>query len=142
MNNKKNNSRALAKWVAQIALDKIGKDIIIIDLTKIETAPTDFFVICSCDSDVQMRAIAEEIELRCKKERKPKPKVEGINSSYWMLLDFFDIVFHIFHYQARKFYNIERLWSDGSFYKLSESKRLVSIRDKAKFLSELDKIEV
>ncbi|MCX7909168.1 MAG: ribosome silencing factor [Ignavibacteria bacterium] len=135
-------SKELAKWCAKVALEKIGKDIVIIDLTEIEFAPTDFFVICSCESDVQMRAIVDEVDLRCKKEKMPKPKVEGINSSYWILLDFFDIVFHIFHYQARKFYSIERLWSDGNFYKLSESGRLVPIRNKTKFLYELENINV
>lgn len=134
--------KELAKWCAKVAQEKIGKDIVIIDLTAIEFAPTDYFVICSCDSDVQMRAIVEEVETRCKKEGIQKPRIEGITSSYWILLDFFDIVFHIFHYQARKFYNIERLWSDGAFYKLSESGRVVPIRDKSKFLAMLDRTEV
>ncbi|MFN3306337.1 MAG: ribosome silencing factor [Candidatus Kapaibacteriota bacterium] len=131
-------SKALAKWVALVAEEKLGKEILIVDLTSIESAPADFFVICSCDSDVQMRAIVDEIEIRCKKEHLPKPKVEGINSSYWVLLDFFDVVFHIFHHHARKFYNLERLWSDGSFYKLSQSGRLVPVRDKTKLLTEFE----
>lgn len=135
-------SKALAKWVALVAQEKLGKDILILDLTSIEFAPADFFVICSCDSDVQMRAIVDEVEIRCKREHLPKPKVEGINSSYWVLLDFFDIVFHIFHHQARKFYNLERLWSDGNFYKLSESGRLVPIRDKSKLFAEFEQDRV
>lgn len=108
-------------------------------MTKIEFAPADYFVLCSCDSDVQMRAIVEEIETRCKKDKVPKPRVEGYTSSYWILLDFFDIVFHVFYHQARKFYNIERLWSDGNFYKISDKTgRLVPIKDKTKFLLQLE----
>lgn len=142
MGGKISTSKELAKWCAKIAQEKIAKDIVILDLTKIETAPAEFFVLCSCDSDVQMRAIVEEIELRCKKEKVQKPRIEGYNSTYWILLDFFEVVFHIFHYQARKFYNIERLWSDGGIYKFSESGRMVVVRNKAKFLAELEKIEV
>jgi hypothetical protein len=52
------------------------------------------------------------------------------------LLDFFDVVFHIFHYNARKFYNIERLWGDGNFYKLSKDGKLFPVQDKTKFLIE------
>lgn len=143
MNRRKISSKELAKWCAKIAQEKIAKDILIIDLQQIELAPTDYFVICSCDSDVQMRAIVEEIETRCKRDKIAKPRVEGLTSSYWILLDFFDIVFHIFYHQARKFYNIERLWSDGNFYKLSEkTNRLVPIRDKAKFLFQMENIGV
>ncbi|MGB9771586.1 MAG: ribosome silencing factor [Candidatus Kapaibacteriota bacterium] len=142
MSKKVKTSKDLAKWCAKIAFDKISHDILIIDLTEIETAPSDFFVLCSCDSDVQMRAIVEEVELRCKKEKIPKPRIEGMNSSYWILLDFFEVVFHIFHNQARRFYSLERLWSDGGFYKFSESGRIVAIRDKAKFLIEFEKEKV
>jgi len=117
-------------------MDKIASDIVVIELTEIETAPADYFVLCSCDSDVQMRAIVDEVEQRCKKEGVQKPRVEGITSAYWILLDFFDIVFHIFHYNARKFYNIERLWGDGNFYKLSKDGKLFPVRDKTKFLTE------
>ncbi|QLH54758.1 MAG: hypothetical protein CH6_4053 [Candidatus Kapaibacterium sp.] len=134
------NSKELAKWCSKVAMDKLAKDIVLIDLTEIETAPADYFVLCSCDSDVQMRAIVEEVELRCKKEKVRKPRIEGYNSSYWILLDFFEVVFHIFYHQARKFYNIERLWSDGNFYKLSESGRMVAVRDKTKLLAELEQI--
>ncbi|MEJ5285963.1 MAG: ribosome silencing factor [Bacteroidota bacterium] len=134
------NSKELAKWCSKVAMDKLAKDIVLIDLTEIETAPADYFVLCSCDSDVQMRAIVEEVELRCKREKVRKPRIEGYNSSYWILLDFFEVVFHIFYHQARKFYNIERLWSDGNFYKLSESGRMVAVRDKTKLLAELEQI--
>lgn len=138
---KQQTSKELAKWCAKIALDKIANDILIIELKEIETAPSDYFVLCSCDSDIQMRAIVEEVEQRCKKEGIQKPRVEGYNSSYWILVDFFDIVFHIFHYNARKFYNIERLWGDGNFYKISQTGRLVPIRNKTKFLTESKTLE-
>ncbi len=141
MTKRQQTSKELAKWCAKIALDKIASDILIIELKEIESAPSDYFVLCSCDSDVQMRAIVEEVEQRCKTEGIQKPRVEGFNSSYWILLDFFDIVFHIFHYNARKFYNIERLWGDGNFYKISQVGRLVPIRNKTKFLTESKSFE-
>ncbi len=122
----------LAKFCAIVAQEKIAKDIIVIELTSIETAPTDFFVLCSCDSDVQMRAIVDEIIKRCNELNMQKPRTEGLDSTQWILLDFFTVVMHIMHYEARRYYNIERLWGDGEFYKITETGRLYRIKDKTK----------
>ncbi|MCX7879906.1 MAG: ribosome silencing factor [Ignavibacteria bacterium] len=136
------SARNLAKLCAITAVEKIAQAVLIIDLTKIETAPSFYFVICSCDSDVQMRAIVDEMEKKSKEYGYPKPRIEGINSTSWILVDFFDVVVHIMHYEARRFYNLEKLWGDGAFYKIGESGKLTLVRNKTKFLLEFHLTEV
>lgn len=136
MNNNQRNSRELARFLGKILNEKLAQNILILDLSNIETAPANFFVICSCDSDVQMRAIANEVVQKCKEISLEKPRIEGIDSKQWILVDFFDVVLHIMYYETRRFYNLERLWSDGNFYKITiKSNKIVKIRDKAKQLS-------
>lgn len=136
MNNNQRNSKELARFLGKILIEKLAQNILILDLSNIETAPANFFVICSCDSDVQMRAIANEVVQKCKEISLKKPRIEGIDSKQWILVDFFDVVLHIMYYETRRFYNLERLWSDGNFYKIFlKSNRVVKVRDKAKLLS-------
>lgn len=112
--------RALAVLCAKIAEDKIAKDIILLNLKKADTPPTDYFVICSCDSDVQVRAIVEEVYKVCTELGLRKPRVEGYETASWVLIDFFDVVFHVMLNQSRQYYNIEKLWADAQFLKLNE----------------------
>lgn len=132
------NSKELAKFIANIAIEKNAKNVVVLELTEIDTAPSEYFVFCSCDSDAQMRAIVDEIIQKSKEFSIPKPRIEGLDSKQWVLVDFFDVVLHIMHYETRKFYAIERLWADGNFFKISSSTgKLMKVRDKAKFLSEI-----
>lgn len=128
------SSKQLAKLCAQTAIEKIAKDVLIIDLLEIETAPAEFFVLCSCDSDVQMRAIVDEVNEKCREENITQPRIEGITSKQWILLDFFDVVMHIMYYEARKYYSLEHLWKDGSFYRLATNGRLTLVKNKNKLL--------
>lgn len=138
MNNNQRNSKELARFLAQILIEKLAQNILILDLSNIETAPANFFVICSCDSEVQMHAIANEVVQKCKEISLEKPRIDGIESKQWILVDFFDVVLHIMYYETRKFYSLERLWSDGNFYKISfTSNRIVKVRNKAKLLSRI-----
>jgi ribosome-associated protein len=91
-----------------------GKNIIKIDLRKLNDAPTDFFIICEGDSTTQIRAISENISKRTKDEISLKPlHTEGILSSKWVLVDYFDTVVHVFYPETREHYALEDLWSDG-----------------------------
>ena len=84
---------------------------LILDLRKL-TAVTDFFVVCTADSDVQVRAIVDAVEEGLgKKGIRPWHREKG--SPNWVLLDFVDVVLHVFHTQARGFYSLERLWGDA-----------------------------
>ena len=97
----------------QLALERKAGDVVALDLRGISTA-TDYFLIGSGNSDIQVRAIAEHVMEELEKERGVRPgHVEGMEGGRWVLLDYFDFVFHIFHPQARQFYQLETLWGDA-----------------------------
>jgi ribosome-associated protein len=97
-------SQLLAQAVAQLALSKKAGDIVILDLRGLTTM-TDYFVVCSADSDVQIRAIAAAVDEGMQKKGEAAWHKES-GSSNWVLLDFVDVVVHIFHRSTRTFYNL------------------------------------
>jgi len=85
----------------------------VLDLRGISTF-TDFFVICSATSEPQLKAIANEIETRLKEENAIRPvAIDGFPASQWIVLDYLQIVVHIFHQDKRAFYSLEDLWGDA-----------------------------
>ncbi len=91
-----------------------GKNIVKLDLRKLDDAPADFFIICSGDSSTQVKGIADNIHKRLKQEANTRPlHVEGQRNARWICLDYFDTVVHVFHHEARDFYELEQLWSDA-----------------------------
>jgi ribosome-associated protein len=93
-----------------------GKDIIKLDLRDLQDSPADFFIICSGDSNTQMRAIAGNIYKRMRDELGWLPSSrEGQESNLWVLVDYFNTIVHIFHPEGRAFYELEELWSDAKF---------------------------
>lgn len=85
----------------------------VLDLREISTF-TDFFVICSATSEPQLKAIAGEIEARLKKEHAVRPAaVDGFPASQWIVLDYMQVIVHIFHSEKRSFYSLEDLWGDA-----------------------------
>ncbi len=123
------SSKSLATFCAKVADDKIAKDILILDLTGIDYAPADFFVICTCESQPQVNAVTSEINKRIKDSDFEYAKIEGTDATDWVLMDFFDVVVHVFLKTARNFYQLEKLWGDGKFYELSEAGRLKKVKD-------------
>ena len=98
--------------------NKKGKEIVSIDLTKIDNSVCDYFVICHADSTTQVSAIAEEIRKKTKEEaNQPADHVEGVSNSQWVLIDYLQIVVHIFLAEYRRFYHLEELWADGILMK-------------------------
>ena len=94
--------------------DIIGKIITKIDLSKIEDAPAQNFIICEGESTTQVSAIASNILKRVKEEwGTMKDHLEGMKESKWILIDYFDTIIHVFYPETRAFYDIEGLWSDG-----------------------------
>lgn len=118
---KPETSRGLAVFCARIADEKIARDILILNLRKIDTSPTDFFVICTCDTETQMRAVIDSVLKKCGELGITKPRIEGYQSTQWVLIDFFDVVFHVMLSKTREYYNIEKLWGDAQFLKLTEN---------------------
>lgn len=93
-----------------------GKNIIKIDLTKIDDAPANYFIICEGDSTVQVNSIASNIQKRVRNEWGIRnDHLEGLKESKWILVDYFDTIVHVFYPETRSFYDIEGLWSDGHF---------------------------
>ena len=91
-----------------------GKNIVKMDLRDLDDAATDFFIICEGDSSTQISGIAGNVERRLKNEYGIRPsRVEGKQNANWILVDYFDIVVHVFYPETRKFYEIEDLWSDA-----------------------------
>lgn len=105
-------SRTLAKLVANGMLSKKASDIAIMDIRKV-TDTADFFVVCSADSEPQVRAIADAIEEETEKSGMRLWQSEGRDSLSWVILDYVDVVAHVFRKDTRAFYNLERLWSDA-----------------------------
>ena len=84
-----------------------------LDLRGISTF-TDFFVICSANSEPQLKAIAGEIEVQLKQHRATRPvAVDGFPASQWIVLDYLQVIVHVFHHAKRAFYSLEDLWSDA-----------------------------
>jgi ribosome-associated protein len=103
----------LAKLCAEKASDKKAEDIVALDVRGL-SGITDFFVICSGTSEPHLKAIASEIRDRLKEEEGVGPNgVDGYPMSQWMVIDYGDVVVHIFHPHKRTYYAIEDLWSDA-----------------------------
>jgi len=91
-----------------------GNDISILDLREIENTVCDYFIICNGTSNTQVNAIVNSIQKTVSKELKDKPwHVEGANNAEWVLLDYVNVVVHVFQKHIRDFYDIEGLWGDA-----------------------------
>lgn len=105
-------SRTLARRVAELMLSKKAADVVILDVRKL-TSITDYFILCSADSDTQVKAIADAIEDGLEKEGVQLYNSEGKQALLWVVMDYIDVVAHIFYRETRTFYNLERLWADA-----------------------------
>ena len=118
-----NNSSTLSEKMSQVVVkgmqDKKAADIVVIDLRNIHNAIADFFVICSGSSDTQLDAIADSVEVY--KAFKENPwHAEGKTNKEWMLLDYANVVVHIFKKDRREFYGLENLWGDATITRIEE----------------------
>lgn len=103
----------LAAVAARAASDKLGSDTVVLEVGQI-LAITDAFVITSGANARQVRTIAEEVEEAVKADGGPSPiRIEGLDDARWVLLDYGDFVVHVFLDEARRYYDLERLWSDA-----------------------------
>lgn len=94
--------------------DVKGKDIVVLNLSNLPNSVTKFFIICSGDSNTQVDGISNAVVRKTREEIQEKPwHKEGLNNSEWILLDFVDVVVHIFYRDVRSFYNLEDLWADA-----------------------------
>lgn len=106
------DSNIVAQKIVEILEGKKAKDVKTLNIKEI-TIITDYFVICSGTSSTHIKALADEVEEKMKEVNVELLRKEGYDSARWILLDYNDVVVHIFHEEEREFYNLERLWSDS-----------------------------
>ncbi len=109
-----NRNSKLFKVIVNAILDKKGEQVVSLDLRKIPEAVADFFIICQATSSTQVKAIADYIEKEVKDKCVETPyRHEGMMAAQWVLVDYVNIVVHIFQPETRKFYRLEEMWSDA-----------------------------
>lgn len=111
-------SPALARAIARLTLTKKADDVVMMDLRGL-TSMTDFFVVCSADSEVQIRAIADVVDDGMEQKGAVVWHRES-GSPNWVLLDYVDVVLHIFHRNTRTFYSLEKLWGDARIQRVED----------------------
>jgi len=122
-------SRDLAITAAEAALKKKATDVTILDVSGL-TVIADHFVICSGESTTQVKAIAGFIEEELARKRVKPLGVEGAAYSHWILLDYGDVIVHIFEKETRAYYNLEKLWMDAKVIEIDEDKGDLAGEDK------------
>ncbi|MCX7841897.1 MAG: ribosome silencing factor [Clostridia bacterium] len=105
-------SKKIAEKIVGTLQDKKAKDINVIDINKISIL-ADYFIVCTGSSTTHIKALADEVEEKLIEAGVRYFHKEGYETARWILLDYGDVVLHIFHEEDRAFYNLERLWSDG-----------------------------
>ena len=111
----KSPSEKLCDAIVEGMQENKANEIVVLDLRKLDGAITEFFVICSGDSDTHVDGISNSIDKYVRKNLKEKPwHVEGKTNSDWVLLDYVNVVGHVFYKEKRSFYDIEELWSDAT----------------------------
>ncbi len=108
------DSDTLADLVVRGMQDKKASDIVVLNLKELKNAVADYFIICSANSDTQLDAVARSVEEEIEKVTGESPwQTEGRTNREWVLLDYVDVVVHVFLRDRRKFYALEELWGDA-----------------------------
>lgn len=114
----KNKAKNESAYISELAIhgiqEKKGNDIVRLDLRNINSSVADYFVICHADSTTQVKAIANSIEEEIFKASQQEPwRKEGLQHGEWILLDYVNVVVHVFRTDKREFYGVEELWGDA-----------------------------
>jgi ribosome-associated protein len=113
-NYSKNMDKKVLKVIADAMLEKKAQDVVSLDLKPIGTAISDYFIVCNADSTPAVAAIADNIEDRMIEKCKRKViRTQGKENAFWVIMDYGDIVVHIFQTPYRAFYRLEDLWADA-----------------------------
>ena len=115
------DSDTLADVVVRGMQDRKGSEIVVLNLKHLQNAVADYFIICSANSDTQLDAIARSVEEEVEKASGEMPwQTEGRTNREWVLLDYVDVVVHVFLRDRRKFYSLEELWGDAEIKYVEE----------------------
>ena len=118
---KQADSEKLSKAIVSGMQEKKASEIVVMDLREIKNAVADFFIVCSGSSDKQMDAIAGSIDDEVFKKLKENPwQMEGRSNKEWVILDYINVVAHIFRKDRRQFYSIEKLWGDAKITEVED----------------------
>lgn len=113
------DSKVFTKKITDIIFNKKGYNVTVINLKELASF-ADYFVICSADSDTQVKAIADDVDKTLRDEGIKCWHREGYLALSWVLLDYVDVVVHIFKKESREFYNLEKLWGDAEIEKVTD----------------------
>lgn len=113
------NAKELTRLVVDALEDKKAEDIQIIDISNVSVI-ADYFVIASGNNRNQVQALADNVEEVCGRAGYPIRQTEGYDSANWILMDYSDVIVHVFSREDRLFYDLERIWRDGVFIKREE----------------------
>jgi ribosome-associated protein len=117
------DSKKLAQLCRDYADNKKAENIAVLDVRKLSSV-TDFFVIVTGTSQPHLRAIAEEISSRLRDEHDLRPaRAEGASGGMWMVMDYFDVIVHVMHTEARARYDLEGLWGDAKQLKTAKPRK-------------------
>ena len=112
--NKENESKQLVDYVIEGIQEKKGSGIVVLNLSELENTITNYFVICEGDSNVHVDAVAGSVEDYVRENAKEKPfRIEGKQNAQWIIIDYLDVVVHVFQKTTRNFYKLESLWADA-----------------------------
>ena len=121
MKKKSDGTDSLIENVIKGIFEKKGQDVLKIDLRKLENRIADYFVICHGTSGAQVGAICDSVDVTVRKESGERPlHIEGLDNNFWVLLDYGNVIVHIFLEEYRTFYNLESLWADADFEALGD----------------------
>lgn len=116
-----NNSREMTKLAISALEDKKANDIRVIDISNVSVI-ADYFIIASGNNRNQVQALSDNVDDTLGKAGYPAKQVEGYASANWILMDFNDIIVHVFSEEDRLFYDLERIWRDGKSVEIEEFK--------------------
>jgi len=115
MKKKSDGAEVLLESVLKGIFEKKGQNVLKIDLRKLENRIADYFVICHGSSGTQVSAICDSVDDTVRKEAFEKPlHLEGLDNCFWVLLDYGNVIVHVFLEEYRNFYSLESLWADAS----------------------------
>ncbi|MCX6255992.1 MAG: ribosome silencing factor [Bacteroidia bacterium] len=115
MKKRSDGTEVLLGSIVKGIYEKKGQNVLKIDLRKLENRITDYFVICHASSGTQVGAICDSVDDMVRKEAGEKPlHIEGLDNCFWVLLDYGNVIVHIFLEEYRNFYSLESLWADAA----------------------------
>ncbi|MEG0570655.1 MAG: ribosome silencing factor [Oscillospiraceae bacterium] len=113
------NSLELTKAAVKILDEKKAENIEVLKVDNL-TILADYFIIASTTNSTHVKSLADELEFLLKQQGRTPKKVEGYQNTNWIIVDYQDVIVHIFHQEMREYYNLERLWADGEKIDISE----------------------